>query len=246
MVFLIIMFIGFLILNFKKASDKNNAYMFTILAFSYLVFWSLYFLIPTGLTLFATYNTTGRIFDFSIPPEWLSNINSLLIIIGAPLLAIFLKKIESRYGWLTIHKFIIGLLYLAIAFIVINIGIISNHFKLVNLYWLAICYVLLTLSELFIAPVGFAAVGQYVDRKFQPLMNGLWMSILGLGGIIASKLSSLTEISNNSVIESNTQLLKLFLCLSMVSLFCCALLIILNSIKYRFIYIDLDSKKSLH
>lgn len=220
---LTIAFIGFLTFNFIRAQDKTDALIFIALAISYLLFWSLYFLIPTGLTIFVSYNTSGHLFGFVTPPAWLPNINSIIIIVGAPLIGLLFKKLDA-HGWTPIHKFIVGLLYLSIAFIPLDVGIFLSHLQLVNLAWVALCYVLLSLSELFIAPVGFASVGQYVDRKLQSLMTGLWIGILGFGGLIASKLSSVITITGSSLHQSNKQFLILFTGLFLFSIVCCGLL----------------------
>jgi len=218
---LTIAFLAFLIFNFIKSQDKKNALIFIALAVSYLLFWSLYFLIPTGLTIFINYNTSGSLFGVQTPPAWLPNINSILIIFGAPLIGLLFKKMDAKYGWTPVHKFIVGLFYLAIAFLPLDAGILLAHLQLVNLAWVALTYVLLSMSELFIGPVGFAAVGQYVDRNLQSSMTGLWIGILGFGGLIASKLSSLIVITGHDLHQSNRQFLVLFMWLFLFSMLSC-------------------------
>lgn len=223
-VLLSIGFIGFLGFNLFRAKDKHNAIFFIGLAVSYLLFWSLYFLIPMGLTLFANYNVTRQFFGILIPPAWLPNINSFLIILAAPLLGMLFKMIDPTNRWTSMHKFILGLCFLGVAFLLLITGILSAHFSLVSLGWVVFCYVFLTLAELFIAPIGFASVGKYVERKYQSVMTGVWLSILGFGALIASKLSGLVEITGNDLTQTNSHFLTLFSGLCLFSLICAVVL----------------------
>jgi POT family proton-dependent oligopeptide transporter len=200
--------IFFLIYNCRNGN--KHGIIFITLAMSYLLFWALYFMIPTGLTLFANYSTNGKILGYLVPPAWLQNINSSLIILGAPLLALFFKIFDKKHHWTAISKFCCGLLLMAISFLFLIVGIIIAKFQLVNLIWLMLTYTFLTFSELFIAPVGFAAVGKYVSRQNQGIMTGIWMSILGLGGLLASQLSNTVKISGTNIIQMNEQFFKLF------------------------------------
>ncbi len=202
---------------FLQSTLKKKALTFVVLALIYLVFWSLYFLIPTGLSLFANYNTTGYLFNVAVPPAWLPNINSFLVIIGAPFLAVVFKAFDAKKHWTAVHKFSAGLFFMAIAFLFPASGILAAHFGLVDLLWLAGAYVFITFSELLIAPVGLAAVGQYVDRDRQSLMSGLCLSIVGLGGLVASKLSNFINIANSHVYQSNHQFLILFAAVAVIT-----------------------------
>lgn len=202
--------ISLALLLIYNCKNNKDGIVFIILSISCLLFWALYFMIPTGLTLFASYSTNGKIFELLIPPAWLQNINSALIIIGAPFLALFFKIADKSSKWLAIHKFMCGLCFMAIAFLFLMIGIISAKFQLVNLIWLVLTYIFLTFSELFIAPVGFAVVGKYVLRQNQSVMTGVWMAILGLGSLFASELSNTVKISGTNIVQMNHQFLKLF------------------------------------
>jgi len=212
-----ILLIGY---NFFNTQIRKRAIIFGVLALSYLVFWSLYFLIPTGLTLFVNYSTTSKLFGFLIPPAWLLGINGFLIIFGAPVLASLFKRLSQKREFTAVHKFSAGLSFMAIAFALPVCGIILAHFGLVNLLWVAAAYVFLTFSELFIAPIGLATVGEYVDRKNQNIMSGLCLSIVGFGGLISSKLSNLVTITKAEVHHTNHQFFMVFLLLAIVAIVC--------------------------
>lgn len=204
--------------NFKKSKNKQNAAIFIILAFAYMTFWSLYFLIPTGLSVFASFNTNMVIYSFVVPTAWLPNINSGLIIVCGPILGTTIfQKINQKQGRPEMDKFIIGFIMMGLAFLALIVGISIANFGSVALLWLVLTYVFLTFSELFIAPVGFASVGKYIDRSRQSTMTGVWLSLLGIGALISSKLSTLVDISTQNLTYSDKQFLELFIALSIIS-----------------------------
>lgn len=110
--------------------NLKNGLIFFVLAIACLLFWSLYFLIPTGLTLFANYNIDRNFFGYVIPPAWLPNINSVLIIFGAPLLGILFKRLDVNHKWTPIRKLLIGLCSMALAFFALFYGILIAKFEI--------------------------------------------------------------------------------------------------------------------
>ena len=223
-----------LLLGYNYQISKNrNSITFIVLAISWLFFWSLYFLIPTGLTLFINYSTTGKLFGIAVTPAWLTNINSVMVIFGAPLLGTLFIKFDKKNQWTTIHKFIIGILFLALAFGLLVNRILFADTSLVSLEWVALTYVFISLSELFIAPIGFAAVGKYVSYKHQGIMTGMWIALLGLGGLIASKLSGFINITNHNTNQTNTSFITLFASLFALTLIFVMILYTFKSLSFK-------------
>jgi POT family proton-dependent oligopeptide transporter len=165
-----------------------------------------------------------------VPAGWLPNINSAIVIFGSPILGILFKKIYKGDGCTALNKFIIGLLYLAFAMLFVISGILISKFNTVSLIWLVLTYIFLSFSELFIAPVGFATVGKYVYRNNQSLMTGAWISILGLGGLVASKMSNFIKISQPNILISNKQYLILFVVLFTITIISICLFYIFKSV----------------
>ena len=51
------------------------------------MFWSLYQMAPNGLQLFAVNNVDLHAFGHAVAPQWVQNINAVVIAVGGPLLA---------------------------------------------------------------------------------------------------------------------------------------------------------------
>ena len=50
---------------------------FFILMLASLIFWTLYQMAPMGLTLFILNNVDRKIFNFTVPVQWINNINTI-------------------------------------------------------------------------------------------------------------------------------------------------------------------------
>jgi POT family proton-dependent oligopeptide transporter len=59
---------------------------YLILTLGSLVFWSLYQMAPNGLQLFAVHNVRLRVWRIEVAPQWVQNINTVVIVLGGPLL----------------------------------------------------------------------------------------------------------------------------------------------------------------
>ena len=57
---------------------------YLILALGSLVFWALYQLAPMGLVLFSEHNINLNVYGIQVAPQWIQNINTLVIVVGGP------------------------------------------------------------------------------------------------------------------------------------------------------------------
>ena len=189
----IIMFlviIGLIFMQRAKAAEKKM-WAFLILALSSLIFWTLYQMAPMGLTLFFLHNVDRTILGFAIPPQWLLNINTLIIIIAGPTLAYVSKRLRQKGIMIRIPiQFGIALLLIGIGFAGLPIGIhFANAQGISSFSWIAICYVCQSLGEIMISPIGYAMIGQLIPRKLQGLMMGTWLMITGVAATLSNFFS---------------------------------------------------------
>lgn len=187
---MLIFIIGLAIQERQKV-DRKKIWAFFILILASLVFWTLYQMAPMGLMLFLTNNVNRRIGTFLLPPQWLLNINTLIIIIGGPTMAYMNRKMREKGHIIRIPvQFIFALFLIGIAYAILPIGIyFSDQHGVTALYWIIICYVLQSLGELFIAPIGYAMIGQLISTKIQGLMMGTWLMIVGVAATVSNYFS---------------------------------------------------------
>ena len=185
--------IAYLAIKQPKIEDSKKIWAYLILALTSVIFWTIYQLAPMGLTLFIERNVDRHYLGMFIAPQWVQNINTIVIILGGPLMSIVFTSMRNRGMQMTIPiQFGIALLLIGFAMIVLPIGIyFANAQGFVNFNWILISYILQSVGELFISPIGYAMVGQLAPVKLQGLMMGTWLMITGVAATMSGYFSNM-------------------------------------------------------
>lgn len=133
-----------------------------------------------------------------VPASWFGILNSFFIISCAP---IFSKIWETRYNPSGPVKFAIGLILLGLGFAILAYGSssITQGAKTasVSMIWLILAYLLHTLGELCVSPVGLSYISKLSPPKVVGLMFGIWFGATFvanfLAGITGSYIDAITE-----------------------------------------------------
>ena len=133
-----------------------------------------------------------------IPASWFSVLNSLFIIIFAP---IFSKIWASKYNPSGPVKFSIGLILLGLGFGFLAYGSMSIPYGAqtasVSIFWLVFAYLFHTLGELCVSPVGLSYVSKLAPVRLVGLMFGFWLlsSFFAnlIGGFTGSYINVISE-----------------------------------------------------
>ena len=114
--------------------------------------------------------------DTEIPASWFSVLNSLFIIIFAP---IFSMLWASKFNPSGPVKFSIGLTLLGFGFGFLAYGSMSIPYGAqtasVSIFWLVFAYLFHTLGELCVSPVGLSYVSKLAPIRLVGLMFGFWL-----------------------------------------------------------------------
>lgn len=213
----------------KQISDSRKISVYLIFLITACVYWALCTLAPMSLTLFIERNVDRHYLGMLVPPQWVQTINTLVIVIGGPLLSIVFNQLRKHGFRIPLAgQFAMSVLLAGAGFLVLAIGI---HFADAQGYshfnWVILSFVLQSLGELFIGPVGYAMVGQLAPLRLQSLMMGFWSMMTGVGAVFAGYFSKLTLDSSLVQIPLNTNAnySHIFLCLGMIAvLFGCVLI----------------------
>ena len=184
----------------KVAGKKIWAYF--ILCLASLVFWTLYQMAPMGLTLFVLHNVDRTVMGFTVPPQWLLNINTIIIIVAGPSLAYLCKKLRDKGFIIRIPiQFAMALILIGIGFTLLPVGIhFADSRGVSGFSWVIVSYILQSLGEILISPIGYAMIGQLIPVKLQGLMMGTWLMVIGVSATLSNYFSQLgfakTKFSN--------------------------------------------------
>lgn len=192
--------------NQQHESDRNKLYAFLILMVAGIIFWSLFFIGPMGLTLFIKNHVDARLFSISIPPQWFNNINTSIIVIGGPILAYWFKQKREEGKELSVpFLFSLALLFVGTAFAILPLGISISSSSRISLWWIIVSYILQTMGELFLSPVGVAMIGKLAPNGRQGLLLGIWSMVSGIASMLSKYFSQLMVMpGENSLVDTGS------------------------------------------
>lgn len=189
--FSMLLFISLLAFKQPTMSEQKKIWGYVLLALGSVIFWTLYQLAPMGLNLFIERNVDRHFFGFLIAPQWVQNINTIVIILGGPLLSVIFTHLREKGISINIPlQFSIALILIGIAFAILPFGIrLADSQGFTNFNWILISYILQSTGELFISPIGYAMVGQLAPLRLRGLMMGVWMMITGVAAVLSDYFS---------------------------------------------------------
>jgi len=182
-----------LVLLFRRNVKKNTRIAGGVL-FALAFLFSLFLL--TG------YDPTGILSKYinpfeaqnSISPEVFQSFNPLFIVaLTFPVMGIFAWLAKRDIEPSTPKKIGIGMIIAAVGFVIVliaSVGLPSpsslagapvNELDRVSPYWLISSYLVLTIAELFLSPMGLSFVSKVAPSRFQGLMQGGWLLATAVG-----------------------------------------------------------------
>ncbi len=177
----------------KEAKQRIYALLavFAVVIF----FWFSFHQNGLTLTMFAKDYTLLQVGSFKISAELFQSMNPFFVVFLTPVVLAF-------FGWLrakgkepsTPKKIAIGMAIAALAYVVMTIGSLDlplfsqvkemgglGDASRVTPFLLVGTYLILTIAELFISPLGISFVSKVSPPKYQGMMQGLWLCATAVG-----------------------------------------------------------------
>ncbi len=162
-----------------------------------ILFTSLSFIIIWALVIYRVYDKIAGD-NALVDTSWFQILNPLFIISLAPLYSKFWEK----YSFSGPQKFFGGFTLLALGFAMLVFGALSippgAETASVSMVWLILAFLLHTMGELAIAPVGLSYVSKLAPARMLGFIFGIWYLFIGLSGKLASIMAEYSDsIANN-------------------------------------------------
>ncbi|PCH76212.1 MAG: MFS transporter [Flavobacteriaceae bacterium] len=201
---------------YKLAQSIYKKFPLTIL------FTSISFVIIWALVIFRVYDKiTGD--STLVDTSWFQILNPFFIITLAPLFA----KLWKKYTFSAPQKFAIGLSLLSAGFGVLAFGSLSipngAATAQVSMVWLLLAFLLHTMGELSISPVGLSYVSKLAPARMLAFLFGIWYVFTGLSGKLAA-----TMAEHMDGITEATGMSGFFLIFTIIPLIAAAAILMLN------------------
>ncbi len=160
------------------------------------VFWTLFEQAGSSLTLYADRNTDLHIFGAPISAGQTQTFNALFIVIFAPIMATLWSALAKRGREPSIPvKFGIALIGVGAGFLFLVWGgsFAGPDFK-VAIWWLAGLYLIHSVSELCISPVGLSMITKLSLARVVGLMMGLWFLSIAVAQYVAGVVAQVASV----------------------------------------------------
>ena len=176
-----------------------------------------------GYMIYDNYHTESP----EVPASWFLSFNALFIFTLAPLFSkLWIYLSNTRLNPNGPQKFALGLILLGIGFIPLVLSsstLEGNSTQKVSMIFLTLAYLIHTMGELCLSPVGLSYVNKLSPKRFLGVLFGIWFLASGLGNKFAGELSSKME-----TIQEQSSLSDFFLILVYIPLIAGVVLFILS------------------
>jgi POT family proton-dependent oligopeptide transporter len=180
------------------STERKRVYVMAALFVGSVMFWAGFEQMGASLNLFAERYTDRHVFGFDIPAGTLQGVNPTFVIIFAPVLAaLWLSLGRRNRDFSAPMKFALGLLLMGGGFFVMYVAslrVIAGALVLPT--WLICTYLLHSLGELCLSPVGLSSMTKLAPTRFVGQALGLWLLSMALGGNLAGQFSGEYDSSN--------------------------------------------------
>ncbi|GAA2368590.1 oligopeptide:H+ symporter [Streptomyces cuspidosporus] len=155
------------------------------------VFWMIYDQGGSTMSAFGETKTADTVFGLHFPSSWFQSVNPLWVMALAPVFAwawLALARRLREPG--TVVKFALALVLIGASFFVfvVPMGMASDGTK-VSPMWLVSIYLIQTMGELCLSPVGLSVTTKMAPAKYASQMMGVWFLAVTAGDCVTGLLS---------------------------------------------------------
>lgn len=191
----ILLVIFFMEISKAHHTEKKGMILFFLLFLQAIVFFVMYFQMPTSINLFVLRNVSYG----AIPPASFQALNPIWVLIMSPILAAIYNKLSKRGGDLSLPaKFSLGTLLAGSAFLVLPLAAyFSRDTGMVSPWWVVTSYWFQSTGELLVSALGLSLASRFVPQRLMGYSMGLWFLSTSLASVIAGHLASFAAIPQN-------------------------------------------------
>ena len=215
--------ITYVLYSLIKTTASKILFSNITLAFSFLIIWA--------IVIFKLYSEFQSS-ETEVPITWFAILNSLFIIIFAPL---FTKWWDSSYNPPASVKYFLGLVLLGLGFGFLAFGARNipsgAETASLSMMWLVLAYLFHTLGELCLSPMGLSYLSKLIPARMIAFMFGVYYLAIAIGNKLAHYIGG--DIEN---ITQEYSLSGFFLIFTVVPIFLGLLSLLLHPLLKRLMH----------
>ena len=186
---------------FRCAPDERDRLIVVgILILFSLIFWALFEQAGSSLNILTDRGVNRVIFGWEVPASMFQSLNAGFIFTIAPLFAmIWIALAKRNMEPSTPIKFSIGIILVGLGFLALVYGMRSSEGLQTGVFWIILIYLLHTLGELCLSPVGLSSVTKLSPQRIVGFMMGMWFFASAAGNYVAGLIARATASDSSGV-----------------------------------------------
>ena len=170
--------------------ERDRLIVVGILILFSLIFWALFEQAGSSLNILTDRGVDRVVFGWEVPASMFQSLNAGFIFTIAPLFALLWISLAKRnMEPSTPIKFSIGIVLVGLGFLALVYGMNSSEGLQTGVIWIVLIYLLHTLGELCLSPVGLSSVTKLSPQRIVGFMMGMWFFASAAGNYVASLIA---------------------------------------------------------
>lgn len=186
--------------------ERHRMFVLIVLTLSTVVFWALFEQAAGSMTLYTDRVTDKALFGVELTAAQFGAANAFFIFTLAPVFAVLWTRL-NRWGRepSTPVKFALGIAQAGLGFGALVYGAqFPDQAGLVSAWWLILAYLLHTMGELCLSPVGLSAVTKLAVPSVVGVMMGTWFLASAYSSYVAAQIATLAARPETSEAADTT------------------------------------------
>ena len=187
-------YVGWVASTRLDAHARNRIFAAVILMIGSVLFWALFEQAGSSLNLYTDRYVDRMMFGWEVPASMFQSINSMYIILFAPMFAWLWSKLGARgLEPSAPAKFGLGMVQLGAGFLVLVAGAAAVATgNATPVLFIFLIYLLHTTGELCLSPVGLSAMNRLAPSHMASLIMGCWFFASAAGNFVAGMIARAT------------------------------------------------------
>ena len=183
--------------------ERDRLIVVGILILFSLIFWALFEQAGSSLNILTDRGVDRTIMGWEVPASMFNLLMHSLYLLSHH----YLHSCGSHYRKelnLNSIKFAIGIMFVGIGFLVLVFGMKTSSSIQTGVFWIMMIYLLHTIGELCLSPVGLSSVTKLSPKRIVGMMMGMWFFASAAGNFVAGLIARATaseEIGGGSAFD---------------------------------------------
>ena len=200
--------LGYLLYASTKYDEvqKHRIWVIVILLLFTTVFWTFFELAGSALNLFTARNVNKNLSNGTeLTTTFFQAVNPLFIMIFAPVFSwLWIKLAKADKEPAAPYKFATGLVLLGLGFLALNMGKPAAVAGLIPAFFLVALYLLHTLGELTLSPVGLSMVTKLAPAKIVAVLMGIWFLSSSIAHQAGKYIARFTAVQETNILKGDS------------------------------------------